>query len=101
MDAGQTDPDGTAPIHAAAEAGHRPIVEFLVKSRVHVDTPDANGRPPISFAAEHGHLAAAEGLLKLGAEIGEGEASPLLPAAALGRVQVTLCLLDHRADATD
>ena len=60
---------GWTPLHAAADAGNRNIVELLVSSNASVDAKDHNGDTPLFRAAVRGHKEVAELLVVHGANV--------------------------------
>ena len=47
--------DGRTPLHAAAEAGHRKMVTFLLNEGASVNARDNEGDTPLHLAAAAGH----------------------------------------------
>jgi len=101
----RTDGAGRLLLSIAAEYGHCPSAEFLVR-RAGVDaniTEVEKGIPPLHVAAARGHLIVAECLLELGADAAgtsDDGAPPLHPAAAMGHVAMAQYLIDKEADAS-
>lgn len=58
--------NGTA-MHIGAALGHIPIMAFLLKRGLTVDTPDKNGRSPLYAASRNGNLDGARFLVAHGA----------------------------------
>ena len=61
------------PLHYAADEGHRPVVELLIKNGANVnlkdDETDARGETPLHLAAAKGHVPVVELLIKNGANV--------------------------------
>ena len=79
------------PLHYAAEEGHRPVVELLIKNGANVnlkdDETDARGETPLHLAAAKGHVPVVELLIKNGANVNAKDAdggTPLHSAAGNG-----------------
>lgn len=58
VNAADTTPGGYAwsPLNAAAAAGHKQVVELLVRKRADVNAANAHGNTPLHSAAARGHL---------------------------------------------
>ena len=53
--------DGTRALHVATEAGHKKVVDLLLKRGANADAQDSQGRLPVHAAVDAGRL----GVLKL------------------------------------
>eukprot|EP00975_Prorocentrum_lima_P029815 6258325-Prorocentrum_lima.AAC.1 len=47
--------DGTAPLHVAAQNGHRSTTEILLKHGADPNSANQAGKLPLHAAAQHGH----------------------------------------------
>ena len=61
--------DGRTALQAAAEGGHRAVVERLLQQKADVNAHGYNGRTALQAAAEGGHLAVVERLLQQKADV--------------------------------
>jgi ankyrin repeat protein len=98
--ASQAEPDGTTPLHYAAEAGDLQLVQMLLKAGA---KPVANryGTTPLELAAERGDAPVIDALLQGGADAKganrEGE-TYLMTAARSGSLEAMRMLLARGAD---
>ncbi|PTB53808.1 hypothetical protein M431DRAFT_36422, partial [Trichoderma harzianum CBS 226.95] len=56
-------------LQIAAEKGHVPILEMLLKNKARINSKDSLGRTALHCAAKHGHLPAVRLLVENGARI--------------------------------
>jgi len=63
------DKDGRTPLHVAAQAGHKPVVELLVARGADLNARDEDSRTPLHLAAAEGHKDVVEFLLDKGADV--------------------------------
>jgi TonB family protein len=61
--------EGATPLHRAASAGHKDVVELLLAHRADVNAIDNNGVTPLHYAASAGHKDVAELLLAHRADV--------------------------------
>jgi hypothetical protein len=89
--------DGFGALHAAAEAGHAPVVPWLLAKGVELEARTGRGHTALQIACALGHVDAAAALLDAGADAGadspDGTARAI--AAAQGK-QEAVALLDRR-----
>jgi len=94
------DPDGTTPLHYAAQAGDLAKVQMLLRSGIKVDAENRYGVTPLSLAAESGNVAVVNAFVAAGSNVNhalpEGE-TILMTAARTGNVEVLRALLQHDA----
>jgi len=103
VDAADADNYGMQPLHWAAQKGHLPMVEFLLRRGAKIDAVDkAGGVEPLHWAAANGHLSVVEFLLREG---GSADAATfrngrraLHSAAERGYVKIVEFLLESGAD---
>jgi len=88
------------PLHAAAAAGHAPVVALLLEAGAHPERPGRGGETPLALAVEAGHAAVARALLAAGAdpEAGGRQGPPLARAARRGDAELAALLVDAGAD---
>ena len=95
------DPDGTTPLHWAAQSDDPAIVELLLAAGADPLAGNRYGVRPISLACTNGNVAIVELLLDAGADpdtaLAEGETA-LMTAARTGALDVVRLLLDRGAD---
>jgi ankyrin repeat protein/beta-lactamase regulating signal transducer with metallopeptidase domain len=95
------DNNGQTPLHYAAGAGHRHIVEFLITRGADVNAMDKNGETPLYYAGDAGWKNVAELLIAQGADVNArnpGGETPLHSAAWGGREDVAKLLIAKGAD---
>lgn len=63
------DARGNTPLHLAAEAGHKEIVQYLVAVEADIDVNDQIGYEPVHMAALHGHVNCLMILVAMGASL--------------------------------
>jgi ankyrin repeat protein len=90
------------PLHAAAQRGHKKIVEILLANKADVNARTKNGTPPLSCAVENGSKEVVELLLAKKADVNAKDNYsgmwPLQTAAYLARPELVELLLAHGAD---
>lgn len=90
------------PLHVAAEAGNREVVEFLINDSAKIDVKDKQGYTPLHGAAENGHKEIGGLLLQKMADIIEAKDekghTPLHVAALYGKEEVVEELLKYHPD---
>lgn len=70
VDVNQCDDVGFTALHAAAVAGHLPVLKFLLRNEaVHIDVQDAAGDTPLLYATLRGHTEVVQELVKSGANL--------------------------------
>lgn len=88
------------PLHFAAQAGQKDIVEFLIAKGADVNAETIKGETPLQFAADNDHKEVVELLIEKGADVSlnrSGE-TPLHTAAANGHKEVAELLIAKGAD---
>ena len=68
-DVNAKDEDGLTPLHRAALAGHKEIVELLITNGAEVNAKDGDGFTPLVFAVDIGHKEIVEILIAKGADV--------------------------------
>lgn len=89
------------PLIAAAQGGHAPALEALVKGGAHVNHQGFLNKTALFWAVERGYTQAVEALLAAKADpnINDVEGlTPLMLAARAGNARLCRLLLDHQAD---
>jgi ankyrin repeat protein len=90
------------PLHAAAEAGHKEVAEFLIVNKADVNAKESTlGMTPLLVAAMFGHKDVAELLLTNKAEVNARDnngATPLHQAVIFGRKDTAELLLANKAE---
>lgn len=96
----RVEPDGTTPLHRAAQQRDVAAVERLIRAGANVNAANRYGVTPLSLACANGHAAIVALLLKAGADannaLPEGETA-LMTAANTGSVAALKALLAHGA----
>jgi ankyrin repeat protein len=95
-------PNGTTPLHLAAEAGQLVVAQFLLANGADTEAKDTQwgGRTPLHYAAAAGHKAMVELLLSKKANVNAADkdgTTPLHLAAESGYRSVVESLLNHGA----
>lgn len=86
-------------VHAAAEGGHKAVVEVLLEAKADPNATSAQGRTPLSIATGLGYAAVVETLLERGAKPGlEPEHAALFTAVEAGRTNLIERLVKAGAD---
>lgn len=57
---------GKTPMHIAAQAGHTPMVQFLIDHSADKDVVDSQGNSPLHYASAYGHIDTLKLLLESG-----------------------------------
>jgi ankyrin repeat protein len=99
--AGQTRPDGTTPLHAAAYADDVQAMARLIGAGADVKAANRYGVTPLWLAALNGSAAAIDLLLNAGADantVFPGGETVLMTAARTGKVDAVKALLRHGAN---
>ncbi len=99
-------PDGFPVVALAAFLGHLEVVQYLAAHGADIDAAATNGSGynALTGAVTGGHAAVVQWLLERGANPNyrySGNYSPLLTAAANGRLDIAKLLLAHGADLHD
>ncbi|KAK4070700.1 hypothetical protein Trihar35433_5167 [Trichoderma harzianum] len=87
---------GSPHLQIAAEKGHVPILEMLLKNKARINSKDSLGRTALHCAAKHGHLSAVTMLVENGARIDcetKDEDTPLDAAVERGHYETVHYLL--------
>jgi ankyrin repeat protein len=99
-DVNLSQPDGTTPLHLAAEREDAPLVQKLIAAGANVTAQNRYGVAPLSVAASTGNAAVVTALLAAGADpntaVGQGETA-LMAAARTGHVDAIKALLARGA----
>lgn len=91
---------GTQALTAAAEGGHRPVLELLIARGGDVNAKAPGGWPPLVGAAMGGRLDIAQFLVDRGAQVrSEAGDTALTAAAGRGHADVVRFLLNREANA--
>jgi uncharacterized protein len=97
----RTEPDGTTPLHRAAQLNDLGTADRLVRAGANVNAANRYGVTPLSLACVNGNAPMIELLLKAGADanstLPEGETA-LMTAANTGNVAALKALLAHGAN---
>lgn len=94
-------PAGRTALHLAADAGHKAMVELLLKGGANVNARDRIGRTPLFDAVDRGYLAVAQVLLANGADANAAsnmKTTPLHQAVSSGSKALIDLLLANQAD---
>lgn len=86
---------GSTPLSFASQAGHKQIVEFLIKNGANVNHESKSGRTPLCFASEKGHKEVVEILIDNGAKADLDKSrwfSPILIASKGGHKEIVKIL---------
>ncbi|KAF3076336.1 hypothetical protein CFAM422_001605 [Trichoderma lentiforme] len=87
---------GSPHLQIAAEKGHVPILEMLLKNKARINSKDSLGRTALHCAAKHGHLPAVTILVENGARIDcetKDEGTALDAAVGQGHYEIVHYLL--------
>ncbi|XP_074661480.1 uncharacterized protein LOC141914106 [Tubulanus polymorphus] len=98
-----TDWLGTSPLHYAANQGHIPTAEVLLRAGISRDARTKVDRTPLHVACQEGHAAIVDLLLKHGADADARDMlkmSPLHWAVERGHDDCVKVLVNHGADQT-
>ena len=90
-----------APLHVAAEKGHKDMVSLLLKEGCPTNVTDGIGKSAVHFAAMSGEVDIIEMLVKQGLDVGlrDGDGSTALHIAAQrGQVAILEMLVNHGLD---
>jgi ankyrin repeat protein len=101
-DVNAADPDGSTPLHWAAQSGDLEIAKLLLKAGARANAENRNGVTPLSLAAKNRDAAVAQALLQAGADAKHGSPggeTVLMTAARTGSVEIVQLLLAAGADA--
>ncbi|TCW61989.1 ankyrin repeat domain-containing protein [Treponema sp. J25] len=60
--------DGSTPLHQAARAGHRGVIQYLLEKKADINAKDSAGSTALHDAARAGHLVIVKTLLEQGAD---------------------------------
>jgi len=72
-DVNQQNLEGWSPLHAAADRGHKEVVELLVETfKANVNLQNKQGTTPLYHACEHGRYEVAKYLIEHGADVNLG-----------------------------
>src|SRR3989344_116179 len=89
------------PMIIAANAGHRPVIEFLLKNGFKIDDRGLNGCTSLMYASQQGKLDMVKFLVEHGADVNHFalryESTPLREATRFGHLEVVKYLKDHGA----
>uniref|UniRef100_A0A4X2KGV9 Ankyrin repeat domain 6 n=1 Tax=Vombatus ursinus TaxID=29139 RepID=A0A4X2KGV9_VOMUR len=94
---------GRTPLHLAANKGHLPVVQILLKAGCDLDVQDDDGNTALHEASWHGFSQSAKLLVKAGANVlakNKVGDTALHIAAALNHKKVAKILLEAGADGT-
>ncbi|XP_067929370.1 uncharacterized protein [Watersipora subatra] len=94
------DARGNTPLHLAAEAGHKEIVQYLVAVEADIDVNDQIGYEPVHMAALHGHVNCLMILVAMGASLSSKTNDCKLPihlAAMNGNMETCKWLVANRS----
>ena len=101
VDVNAAGPDGTTPLHWAADGDRPEIVQMLIRAGARVTTSNRYGATPLWLAAVNGNAATIAMLLEAGADANaasaEGETA-LMVAARTGKADAVNALLRRGAD---
>ncbi|XP_078339607.1 uncharacterized protein LOC111110393 [Crassostrea virginica] len=89
------------PIHAASEAGHVDVVDYLIKCDVDCNQSDIFGGTPIHTASTAGHVDVVDYLIKCGVDCNQSDSfgrTPILAASQGGNVDVVDYLIKCGVD---
>jgi len=90
-----------APLHLAAQRGHKDVVQLLLSHSAEVDLTDKNGWTALQWAASRGHKDVVDVLLRHSADVNAKDfwgGTALHWAAWQGHKDVVELLLSHSAD---
>ncbi|CAH1984729.1 unnamed protein product [Acanthoscelides obtectus] len=65
----QLDEEGLGLVHWAADSGHKPVLEILVRKGVNLDLKDCDGQTALHYAASCGHMECVQFLLEAGSTV--------------------------------
>ena len=101
VDVNAPEPDGTTPLHWAANRDDAEVVDLLIRAGANVKAANRYGVTPLWLAAMSGNAASIEFLLKAGADANttnaDGE-TVLMTAARTGKVDAVNVLLRYGAN---
>ncbi|HWB59204.1 MAG TPA: ankyrin repeat domain-containing protein, partial [Chthoniobacteraceae bacterium] len=98
---GKSDESDKAPLHWAAEFGHKDVAQALLDCGVDINARTSGGDTPLHLAAEFGNEEMVEFLAGNGASIDAVDytgLTPLITAARKNRLDVVKFLVSHGAD---
>jgi ankyrin repeat protein len=96
-----TKENGDTPLHFAAFAGHKDIVQYLLAQNAQIDRTNKGNATALIYAVYFGHKEVAEVLLAKGAECNSADLSgrtSLHYAASSGRLDIVQLLLEKDAE---
>ncbi|VEN60153.1 unnamed protein product [Callosobruchus maculatus] len=75
----QLDEEGLGLVHWAADSGHKPVLEILLRTGVNLDLRDSEGQTALHYAASCGHVECVEFLLEAGSKVDAADHEGNLP----------------------
>ena len=97
-DVNMSDSYGRTALHYAAEQGHAPIIDILLKAGSFVNAMDCEGVTPLYLASARGNTDAVLSLVKQSANVNmraPDKSTPLHTAASRGQLDITRILLNY------
>ena len=92
---------GWTPLHLATYAGHKDIVEMLVRGRASVNARTEMGLNPLYLAAQNGEVHVAKLLIDFGSNVNQetrNGCTPLSVACGNGQTEIVDLLISHKAN---
>jgi 7,8-dihydropterin-6-yl-methyl-4-(beta-D-ribofuranosyl)aminobenzene 5'-phosphate synthase len=96
----RVDSRNSTPLHFAAHAGHKEVVELLITKGAKQDIKDEDGHIPLHWAARGGRKNTAEFLIAKGSDVnarGNNRRTPLFFAAGSGNIDLCKLLIEKGA----